>query len=665
MHVVSFFERVTVAGVTLEPGVGYVMNNTGAGSLLTDRRLVECGDGVQRPLYRLVKASPLGEMKLVPTADYNGCTVWIFRGGGFGDMLMLTPTIREIKRRWPAADVCVVTLPEYADIFEGLDCRVRSGFLPVNELGAGDAAIFYEGVIEDNPEARRRHGVLLFADHAGIELPVWDDHCQLRGEVMRPEYRLLDLHRGWALELFPRTGRRRVGIQATPSAAARTYPPALLVQVINELVARDIEVFVFGKPGQVECDVVGVTNLAAEDGITAWKKVEDPRQRAVNRKVLVRSSGLTFRESAAVLTTCDVLLCPDSALLHLAAALDVPTVALFGSFDAALRVTPGARVTVLQGKADCAPCHWHESGGRQFPPDGPCQIARCCSVLASIKPAQVVAAVEELLQKDARVAKEEREVVVYDLLDHRIGDTVAALYLLSVFCRLNPGADLHLINRGALPIDDQGLRFPVVLHSEIPAALEGARRLNFEFGNLWIAAPSAWKDGFIERFTTFDTTLPIYDVGIHCLTEAGYNVKRNHDPDQFFELHRRLRMAGLNTYNVPLAAEKRPLLEVVEEMRKCRVWIGGDTGFSHLFAALFPDRPLIAIYSDDSNDQEGFADERERMRPWWQVPGGKMSSPWCSDPLSRNLHKFVMQDHQFDLEAVFEKALELANPIEV
>ena len=404
MHVVSFTEPVTVAGVRLKAGVGYVMNNTGAGSVLMDRRLVDCADGERRPVYRLASARAINSRPLVSTWDYNGRSIYLFRGGGFGDLMMATPTVREIKRRWPRARVVFVTLPEYAVVLEGLDCEVRTGFVEEEELAQATASIFFEGVIEDNAVAREVHAVEMFARWAGLDalavrLPAAmgktnsvESARQLReGAVTIQDSRLHrfvseDLLR-WAREKFPKRGgkRPRIGIQAAASSAVRTYPAKLLVKLIALLQEElHAEICLFGKPGAVACELPLVLNLSdlsapmmGQLGLTSqWRHGG--------------ANGLTFAQSAAMLSNCDLVIVPDSALLHVAGTLDVPAIALFGSFDGRLRVDPVAPVRVLQAGADCAPCFWHESGRQEFPPDGPCQVAKCCSVLASISPERIV-----------------------------------------------------------------------------------------------------------------------------------------------------------------------------------------------------------------------------------------------------------------------------------
>lgn len=632
MHTVTFSEPVSFHGVELTPDEPYLVANSMAGSLLTNRQLIRCRDGQQRPLYRLVEARAVPPRPIDPTQDYNRRDVWMFRMGGFGDVLMATPTIREIKRRWPWCRVHFVTMPEYVPALEGVECEAHVGFLPLACVGKRDPLIFFEGVIEDNPQAREIHAVDLLADRAGVPLPDEADR--------RVSYHLNKTERNWALQTFQRTGRRRIGVQATSSSGVRSYEPRLLVQVIEELLAMDIEVFIFGKAGQVSCDIAGAVDLAA--------------------------MGLTFRQSVAVLSTCDAALVPDSSLQHVAGALDIPTVALFGSFPASLRVIPGAPVTVLEAKGECAPCHHHESGNSRWPAGGPCALTQTrespgfCTVLASIAPARVVDACVEVLSgaKSSYVRKSEE--VVYDFYNHKIGDTVAAAYLLRVFKEKNPHVRLFIADRGALPVKTYWPSLADEWSPELGDRWLNHRRLNFEFGNLWIAAPSAFKDNGagptssgILSVMAREWNPESYDVGIHCLTGAAYNTSRNHDRVQFKELIDWMVASGLRVYVVPPVDAGADLRTIIEHIGCCKMWIGGDTGFTHVFAATHPKRPLIAIYGDDAHDRAGFEDERLRMRAWWEPgsPAG-LSSAWCSDPLSLNLRKFVMTDHRFDMDAV-------------
>jgi ADP-heptose:LPS heptosyltransferase len=71
--------------------------------------------------------------------------------------------------------------------------------------------------------------------------------------------------------------------------------------------------------------------------------------------------GKDCREIASIMIHCDLVLCPDSALLHIAGALGVPTVTLFGPTDPRARINyyPNA-VSLWGGENLGGHPHWYE-----------------------------------------------------------------------------------------------------------------------------------------------------------------------------------------------------------------------------------------------------------------------------------------------------------------
>jgi ADP-heptose:LPS heptosyltransferase len=219
-------------------------------------------------------------------------------------------------------------------------------------VSAIHAFLNFEEIIEGNPKSRRLHMAQLYADQAGIEL-----------DNLKPEYHLAEDEQKWALAAYPRkNGLPRIGIQVIASAFCRTYPQ---MQMVMAELAKKAEVFLFGSPGQLkmEKEYPNILNLTADK--------------------------LTFRESAAVLATCNCCISPDSAMVHTASALNVPCVALYGPFPAALRIT-STEAVVIEGKAPCAPCYFHADLADEFPLGMPCTKEKMCVAMKSIPPAEVV-----------------------------------------------------------------------------------------------------------------------------------------------------------------------------------------------------------------------------------------------------------------------------------
>jgi ADP-heptose:LPS heptosyltransferase len=200
------------------------------------------------------------------------------------------------------------------------------------------------------------HATDAFAKKLGVSV---EDH--------KPVFRLSELELAGGLTRFPRTKSMRVGIQPLASVANRDYPLPYWMEVIDKLVYKEhCEVFLFGAKGQIPpVRHIGITNLSEHD--------------------------LTFRQSAAILATCDVFAGVDSSLLPVCHAIDMPAVGLYGPFDWKTRTAKAPLTWALQGAGECAPCHWHRHAGRSFPPTKDCAKLGNCHVLASIKPERIVA----------------------------------------------------------------------------------------------------------------------------------------------------------------------------------------------------------------------------------------------------------------------------------
>lgn len=238
------------------------------------------------------------------------------------------------------------------------DDPIREDLIP-----SEDTVICYEGVIEGAEKAKTVHAVDLFGKWAGVEI-----------EDRTLTYHLSVGEEKWAGIVYPKTEKKRVGIQARASAAVRTYDPSLLAVVIELLRSEGNEVFLFGAPGDITCDMKDIVNLS--------------------------ESGLTFRQSVAVMSTCDAFFAPDSALAHVAQAIEIPLLALYGSFPSHLRVTGDPSITdVIDAKGECAPC-FHHAGVRpenKWPMEGPCRKADFCTVLAGVSPGKIAKRIVNLM----------------------------------------------------------------------------------------------------------------------------------------------------------------------------------------------------------------------------------------------------------------------------
>lgn len=308
-----------------------------------------------------------------PGMPRNGTKILIIANLAFGDCILFTPVVRELKHRFPLTEIHLCCPRDKFPVFLGL--RYVSGFVEypprLEVLTDYETVLFTEHAVEHNLLARSQHMTDRFARHLGLEEDWTTDK--------KPEILLSSEEYDWVKKSFPRTGRRRLGVQVQAGTRSRSYPMPFLFQatrdgdksrppMVKHLIDEGWEIGLLGRPGEF-----GASFKAPEISDLSWH-------------------GLSFRQSAAYITTCDCVLAPDSSLMHVAGALDVPCVALFGPFPWQLRTAYYTSVHALQGDRKCpkAPCfHTHHNGLPIFPVDGPCITTGLCQELVSITPDRI------------------------------------------------------------------------------------------------------------------------------------------------------------------------------------------------------------------------------------------------------------------------------------
>lgn len=284
----------------------------------------------------------------------DGESVLFVRSGAIGDLLFLSPAIQAYKGQHPTARIALSCFPSHHEIVCDLGIELLPYPLPTWIAKDFDLIISLENLIEQN---NTDHATDCFAEAIGVEV-----------EDYRPIFRLTDVEQLSAQAVFPKTKRTRVGIQCLASVANRDYPLNQWMKVIELLTEKNnCEVFLFGFKDQLppmKPGTVNVTNLSER--------------------------GLSFRQSAAVLSTCDLFVGVDSALLPVCHALNIPAVGLYAAFDWKTRTSKAPQTWALTGLGECAPCNWLKKAGRAFPPNKPCSKVGVCTVLASITPERIV-----------------------------------------------------------------------------------------------------------------------------------------------------------------------------------------------------------------------------------------------------------------------------------
>jgi len=86
-----------------------------------------------------------------------------------------------------------------------------------------------------------------------------------------------------------------------------------------------------------------------------WETAEDVRKAA--RSELINLAGKTnLLEAIYLISQCRLFISNDSGLMHIAGALNIPTVAIFGSTNPVTTSPAGSKTTIVHQDVDCSPC---------------------------------------------------------------------------------------------------------------------------------------------------------------------------------------------------------------------------------------------------------------------------------------------------------------------
>ena len=288
-----------------------------------------------------------------------------------GDAVMALPALGAVRAALPETRIAIAAIPSVAPLFEERTAAAQDELIPITsstEIGALAGGRFDAALLLPNSFrvawAARKAGIAERWGYRG-NLRTWllsRPVGRPAGHVHQTTY-YAELVRGVGIDVtesLPRVSvRSETDTRATaflakhgvdgatsivgfaPGAAgghAKRWPPARVADVIARLSATR----------RATCVLVG----AAGDRDAA-REIESslpPDVRVVN---LIGRTDL--RLLAGVLARCDAFVSNDSGAMHLAAALGVPVVAIFGPTDDRVTAPPGGH-DVLIHDVFCRPC---------------------------------------------------------------------------------------------------------------------------------------------------------------------------------------------------------------------------------------------------------------------------------------------------------------------
>jgi heptosyltransferase II len=281
-----------------------------------------------------------------------------------GDAVMSLPALRAIRERFSTARITVLAKPWVADLYgresfideiilysgqspwsTGLELRARHFDCAILLQNAFEAAwIAWLARIPTRIGYKRDGRQVLLTRAVDVPKP---------GEIPRHErfYYLELLRRAGLVETLPaceairlhsvaaQNGRRLIGV--SPGAAygtAKRWLPERFAEAAGALAkVRGASIALFGSKTEREvCDQIA---------------------RLLNGHQVTNYAGqTTLAQFIDLASGCELFLTNDSGSMHIASALGVPTVAIFGATDDTTTGPTGSNARVVRQPVDCSPC---------------------------------------------------------------------------------------------------------------------------------------------------------------------------------------------------------------------------------------------------------------------------------------------------------------------
>ncbi|MDO9530005.1 MAG: lipopolysaccharide heptosyltransferase II [Syntrophales bacterium] len=318
----------------------------------------------------MLKEIPAGKIENILIRGTN----WI------GDVVMCLPAIAAVRKTFPHAKISVLVKPWVAEllyvcpdidevilfqspgIHEGIAGRLRLA----RELKSKrfDMAVLLQNAIEAAIIARLA-GIPIRAGYNSDGRGFLLTHSVQRTEEIRSVHQI-----DYYLEMVKALGFKSAGRSVNLTLTEGHF--TLSEEILNRHGIGKEEIIIGMAPGAtygpakrwfperfsevadklIEDFSVPVILFGSSDDRDSADKVQ---QSSKNR--LVNLAGETnLKEAISLIARCNLFISNDSGLMHIAGALGIPTIAIFGSTNPVTTSPVGEKSIIINKKVDCSPC---------------------------------------------------------------------------------------------------------------------------------------------------------------------------------------------------------------------------------------------------------------------------------------------------------------------
>lgn len=276
--------------------------------------------------------------------DLSGKTFMCWRTGGIGDVLFLLPCIRILKEKYPTCTIIAASASPNKHAYQN-NPYISEFYdvpFPFEIAQRADYHLTFQGIIEENPRASEITAVDLFLERFKF------NPSEIPAEKKVPQLFLSEKEKNYVNEIVLSKNlleKYKIAYQILSSSPIRTFPTRRNIDIISEILEdEDNVIFLFGSPKEagIHTNIVDVFP-------------EHKKQRIFSTAV----NNFSLRNSFALLARMNLVIGPDSSIMHMAGAFQVPMIGLYGPFPSRVRLAYYKKAIGLDASVACAPCFTH------------------------------------------------------------------------------------------------------------------------------------------------------------------------------------------------------------------------------------------------------------------------------------------------------------------
>jgi len=304
-------------------------------------------------------------------SDYKNILVINF--GGIGDEILFLPTLSTLKKVYPNAKITLCLEPRSKSVTQLTD--VIDDIIPVDIKGkhkyfellkflfkvrfsnfdlvlssGGNKFIsmllfltgiktrigYYTGELSKKllthtvPLNKNQYAVNMYHDLVSVLTDVKTELPEIKVEDEGKEPNSVLIHPG-------------VSLMSIRKNIVKTVPATVWADVIKELIARGKKVYLAGGPDDKDCINIiidSLKDLSSEQFVNLYGKTKN------------------LLDLAKLIKKAEVLICSDSAPMHVGVGVGTRTLAIFGPTDEKKLIPQNDNFVAVKTNCDCRPCLW-------------------------------------------------------------------------------------------------------------------------------------------------------------------------------------------------------------------------------------------------------------------------------------------------------------------